>query len=93
MEGACGLGVALPEGVRELLEAMSAGCGARDRRRKTDVSITSPSAPSDVASRKSCRLGHNVYRLFLSVSIVSFGLFVGQGTDGEMQAGGKETVK
>lgn len=60
----------------------------------TDVSITSPSAPSDAASRKSCRLGHNVgISTVSSVSIVPSGLFVGQGTDGEMQAGGKETVK
>lgn len=51
--------------------------------------ITSPSAPCDAVSRRSCRLGQNVYwlsrlsRLFRR-SVWPSEVFVGQGTDGEM---------
>lgn len=56
---------------------------------ETDVSITSPSAPCDAASRGSCRLGQNVCwlsrlsRLFRR-SVWPSDVFVGQGSDGEM---------
>lgn len=57
-------------------------------------SSTWPSAPWDVASRWSCGLGDKVSRPSRGgIRLFSSGLFVWQGTNGEMQADGKETVK